>query len=402
MNSRSRVIARSLLTGIVAGVILAAVFAAGFFVRDIVGASAQAANAEDGGYQLLSEVQRLLDAYFVREQPEYAQREYGAIRGMLSTLNDPYTFFIDPPVAASESDVLAGTYGGIGVQIVRSEAGELVLFPFDGSPAIDAGIEDGDVLLTVNSMPVDISIQADVLDQMLRGEVRDGNGVELTVRKADGQSVTAFVPFASINVPSVVWRVLADDSQIGYLQVMRFTGRTPDEVRAAIDGLRAEGVQALVLDLRNNAGGLLQESISVADEFVDGGVIVYQRNARGENEFPAAGGGVAIDFPLVVLVNQGTASGAELVAGAIQDSGRANLIGQRTYGKGTVQQIFPLSDGSSLHVTSSEWFTPAHQALERAGLTPNTEMQPDAEGRDVELGEAVRQLNEMLASGTTS
>lgn len=398
MNSRSRIIVRSLVTGVVAGLVLAAVFSAGFFLRDALGSPSRVAAAEGDGYQLLDEVQQLLDAHFVRAQPDYAQREYGAIRGMLTTLNDPYTFFIDPPVAASESDVLAGTYGGIGVQIVRSEAGELVLFPFDESPALASGIEDGDILLAVNGTPVDISVQADVLDQMLRGEVREGNGVELTVRKADGQEQTVFVAFAVINVPSVVWRVLADDPRIGYLQVMRFTGRTPDEVRAAVEGLRAEGVEALVLDMRNNAGGLLQESITVADEFIDSGVIVYQRNAQGENAFPASSGGVAIDLPLIVLVNHGTASGAELVAGALQDSGRANIIGQRTYGKGTVQQIFPLSDGSSLHVTSSEWFTPAHQALEQAGLAPNTEMQPDAEGRDVELGEAIRQLNEVLAS----
>lgn len=398
MNSRSRMIVRSLVTGVVAGLVLAAVFSAGFFLRDALGSPSRVAAAEGDGYQLLDEVQQLLDAHFVRAQPDYAQREYGAIRGMLTTLNDPYTFFIDPPVAASESDVLAGTYGGIGVQIVRSEAGELVLFPFDESPALASGIEDGDILLAVNGTPVDISVQADVLDQMLRGEVREGNGVELTVRKADGQEQTVFVAFAVINVPSVVWRVLADDPRIGYLQVMRFTGRTPDEVRAAVEGLRAEGVEALVLDMRNNAGGLLQESITVADEFIDSGVIVYQRNAQGENSFPASSGGVAIDLPLIVLVNHGTASGAELVAGALQDSGRANIIGQRTYGKGTVQQIFPLSDGSSLHVTSSEWFTPAHQALEQAGLAPNTEMQPDAEGRDVELGEAIRQLNEVLAS----
>ncbi|KXK22016.1 MAG: carboxy-terminal-processing protease [Chloroflexi bacterium OLB15] len=398
MNSRSRIIVRSLVTGVVAGLVLAAVFSAGFFLRDALGSPSRVAAAEGDGYQLLDEVQQLLDAHFVRAQPDYAQREYGAIRGMLTTLNDPYTFFIDPPVAASESDVLAGTYGGIGVQIVRSEAGELVLFPFDESPALASGIEDGDILLAVNGTPVDISVQADVLDQMLRGEVREGNGVELTVRKADGQEQAVFVAFAVINVPSVVWRVLADDPRIGYLQVMRFTGRTPDEVRAAVEGLRAEGVEALVLDMRNNAGGLLQESITVADEFIDSGVIVYQRNAQGENAFPASSGGVAIDLPLIVLVNHGTASGAELVAGALQDSGRANIIGQRTYGKGTVQQIFPLSDGSSLHVTSSEWFTPAHQALEQAGLAPNTEMQPDAEGRDVELGEAIRQLNEVLAS----
>jgi carboxyl-terminal processing protease len=398
MTSSGRSIGRSLLTGALLGALLAGIFAAGFFLRDVIEPPSRvAASGEEAGYTLLDEVQALVDSHFVHQQPDYAQRQYGAIRGMLSTLNDPFTFFIDPPVAASESQVLAGTYGGIGVQIVRSENGEMRLYPYADSPALAAGIEADDVLIAVNGTPVDISLQADALDQMLRGEVREGSGVEITVSKSDsGEEFTTFVPFAVINVPSIIWRVLPDDSRLGYVQILRFTNRTPEELTAAMNDLNSAGIEALVLDLRNNAGGLLSESIQVADEFLDGGVIVFQRDSSGEETFSGGSGGAAADLPLIVLINHGTASGAELVAGAIQDRERGLLIGQTTYGKGTVQQIFPLSDGSSLHVTSSEWFTPAHQPLDGAGLTPDIDMQPDEAGRDVELGEAVRQLQDQL------
>lgn len=391
---------RSILIGALLGAALALVFAAGFFVGDRSGMTTMrvfAQSPETEGYPLLDEVQALVDDHYLGEQPDITQRQYAAIRGMLSSLEDRYTFFIEPPVAQSESDVLAGTYGGIGVLVQRSEAGELVLVPFPDGPAAAAGIEDGDVLLAINGAPVDLTLPQDQIDQMLRGEVKDNNGVDLTVRKADsGDEMTTFVPFAVINVPSVVWRVLQEDEQIGYVQILRFTSRTPEELTTAIAELRDANIEALVLDLRNNSGGLLQESIRVADEFIDSGVLVYERDRQGERNFEGASGGAAVDLPLAVLVNQGTASGAELVAGALQDYKRGFLVGQATYGKGTIQQIFPLSDGSSLHITSAEWYTPERQRLSDGGLQPDIVMIPDVNGRDVELGEAVRQLQDLL------
>ncbi len=404
-SDKSRQLWRSILLGLVCGVGIALIFTAGFFFRELAGlpvrVSASASDADS--YPLLDEVQSLLDSHFVREQPDFPTRQYAAVRGMLSALADPYTFFIDPPVAASESDVLAGTYGGIGVQIQRSEAGELVLYPFADSPALAAGIEAGDILRALDGQAVDVTLPQDTIDQMLRGEVRDGNGVEITVdRAATGESFTAFVPFAVINVPSIVWRVLQEDSELGYVQIMRFTSRTPEELITAVEDLRAADITGLVLDLRGNTGGLLQESITVADEFIDTGVIVHERDNTSEEAHNARGGGVAVDIPLAVLINERTASGAELVAGAIQDQSRGILIGTTTYGKGTVQQIFPLTDGSSLHVTSSEWFTPNHQPLDQVGLQPDIPMQPDPNGLDVVLGEAIRQLQDELQLENTS
>jgi len=391
----------SIFIGMLLGISMAVIFAAGFFFRDLISlptsvfASASAINS--AGYPLLDEVQTLIDQHYLREQPDYAQRQYAAIRGMLVALDDRYTFFIDPPVAQSESDVLAGTYGGIGVQINRGEMGEFLLYPFPDSPARAAGIDDGDILKVVNGQTVDLTTRQDVIDQMLRGEVKEGSGVEITVVKADESELTVFIPFAVINVPSVLWHVLAEDEQIGYVQVLRFTSRTPEEVKTALEDLKQSDISSLVLDLRNNAGGLLQESVQVAGQFLaEGDVVLYERDNQSERVFKAENGGVATDLPLIVLVNQGTASAAELVAGAIRDNGRGILIGQTTYGKGTVQQIFRLSDDSSLHITSAEWLTPKRNTLDGTGLEPDITMIPDANGRDVEIGEAIRQLHENL------
>ncbi len=393
---------RSILWGVMYGFSIAVAFGAGVIVRDLGGFSALASplSPDDDQYQLLDEVQALLDAYYLREQPSYAERQYGAVRGMLDTLGDRYTFFIDPPVAQSESDVLAGTYGGIGVQIQRSEAGELLIYPFEDSPATEAGLLEGDILVAINDEPVSFTIRQDVLDQTLRGEVKRNSGVDITYRR-DDEETTVFIPFGVINVPSVVWRVTNQDNRIGYVQVIRFTNRTPDELEAALEELSAADMEALILDVRDNSGGLLQESIDVASQFLDGGVVLYEQSIDDERTFEADDGADIGDIPIVVLVNGGTASAAELVAGAIRDRGRGVLIGQQTFGKGTVQQIFRLSDESSIHVTSAEWLTPDRSQISGVGLTPDITMIPDENGRDVELGEAVRYLAAILNEEVT-
>ena len=381
--------------GVMAGLALSAVFVAGFLVRGQVPATAQEANHDD--FALLGEVKGLLEANYLRDLPDGKVMEYAAIRGYLGGLNDPYTFFIDPPVAQSESEVLAGQYGGIGIQVKRNEQGYFVLYPFRDSPAAAAGIRDGDVLVAVDSAPLALAESLDAVDRLLRGEVGSGRGVTVTVRRPDSEEThDYFIEFAVVMVPSVIWRPLEEEPTFGYIQILRFTARTPDELRMALDELNTQGVVALILDLRGNAGGLLQESVEVASEFLDGGVVFYERRRGEETKTTASPGGAALDQPLVVLVNNGTASAAELVAGAIRDRGRGITIGQRTYGKGSVQLIFRLSDESSIHITAAEWFTPARAPLDGTGLEPDIPMIPAEDGRDVELGEAVRFLRAEL------
>jgi carboxyl-terminal processing protease len=229
---------------------------------------------------------------------------------------------------------------------------------------------------------------------MLRGEVKDGNGVELRIRQGD-EEVTLFVEFAEINIPSVFWRQL-ENPRLAYIHIQRFTARTPDELRTGLSELNAAEVDGLVLDLRGNSGGLLVESIAVASEFIADGVVIYEVSNHDEQTFNALPGGLATDLPIVVLIDEDTASAAELVAGAIRDNGRGIIIGQPSVGKGTVQQIFALSDGSSVHITVAEWFTANRTAIAGVGLIPDIEFSPDTEGRDIELVEAIRYLEEEL------
>jgi carboxyl-terminal processing protease len=196
-------------------------------------------------------------------------------------------------------------------------------------------------------------------------------------------------------VPSVLWRVLPDTPELGYVQLVRFTNRTPDELRNGLTELRQQNIEALILDLRNNGGGLLQEAVDVADEFLVDGIALYQRSNDNEEVFRTSDEGAMIDLPMVILVNGGTASAAELVAGAIVDNNRGILIGQKTYGKGTIQQIYKLSDESSIHVTSAEWYTPSHYQLDGKGLIPTIEVTADP-ARDAEISEAIDYLLQQL------
>lgn len=398
--SKQRIV-HSVARGIITGIVLGTVFLAGFVIRGQMPVTAQ--EVVDSHFPLLEEVKNLLHDNYLREIPPDKNLEYAAIRGYLGELNDPYTFFIDPPVAQSESDVLAGQYGGIGVQIQRNEYGQLVLYPFREGPAVEAGIRDGDVLITVDGHEIAPDERLDVVDRMLRGEVGDGRGVTVTIERANaGEIYERFIEFAVVMVPSVIWRTLPEEPSYGYIQIVRFTSRTPDELREALNDLELQNVIALILDLRDNSGGLLQESVEVASEFLDGGVVFYERRRNNETTTTATEGGQALEYPLVVLVDNGTASAAELVAGAIQDRERSILIGQRTYGKGSVQLIFRLSDDSSVHITAAEWFTPSRNALDGNGLEPDIVMIPDENGRDVELEEAVRYLKEELAANASN
>ena len=399
-RSRRRIV-EAVGRGMLTGLILAAFFLAGFVVRGQVPATAQ--SKQDTDFPVLTEVELLVQDHYLREIPDGHEMEYAAIRGYLGRLNDPYTFFNDPPVAQIEYDVLAGQYGGIGARVRRDEVGNFVLFPVPDSPAEQAGIQQGDLLVAVNGQEIGTDERVDVIDQMLRGEVGDGRGVTITVHSVDqGDTNEYFIEFAVVADPSVVWRMAQDSPAIGYIQIIRFTSRTPDELHGAIADLRDQGMQALVLDLRGNAGGLLAESVEVASEFLDGGVVFYEKTREGEQATETTRSGTATDMPLTVLVDGGTASAAELVAGAIKDRERGILIGQKTYGKGSVQLIFRLSDDSSIHITSAEWFTPAHAALSGNGLDPDIPMIPAEDGRDVELGEALHQLTDRVTTPATS
>jgi carboxyl-terminal processing protease len=376
-------------------------FGAGFVVRGLDEVPERATAQSDDPvhtFPLLEEARGYVDQFFVKEQPTQSDVEYALIRAYLAQLEDPYTFFIEPAVAASESDALAGRYGGIGVTIQRNEMGDFVLFPYEEGPAREAGIRDGDILVEVNGAPIDPGTQLDIIRQSLRGEITEGAGVDLIVQNIEENEERAyFILFGEILEPSIIWRPLFEAPEIGYVNILRFTSRTPEEFEQAITELKTQGIQAVVLDLRNNSGGLLQESIIVAGEMLNGGVISIERRVTGEESLEDEAGGILTDLPLVLLVNNRTASASEIIAGAVQAQDRGILIGQTTFGKGSIQRIFPLADQSSIHVTTALWLTPNGMPLDGAGLVPDITMIPDENGRDVELGEAIRYLREQLA-----
>jgi carboxyl-terminal processing protease len=340
-------------------------------------------------HPLLAQVRQLLNEHYIAPLPDDRKLEYGAAHGYVSAIGDPYTVFVEPEPHELESQSLQGEYGGVGMSLAKTQAGEITLTPFPDSPAANAGIVDGDVLLAVDNTPMTITTTIEAAVSLVRGPV--GTQVSLTVRHASGQELTVRLTRQTFPIPSVAWQMVNDQPPIGLIAVSRFSDKTPDEVRKAADDLRARGATRYILDLRNNGGGILESGVNTAALFLDGGVVMYEtQKNQPERAFTApANADPLATVPLVVLVNHNTASAAEIAAGALLDRGRAPLIGQQTYGKGSVQLVFDLSEGTSLHVTAYLWYTPNHRALDKNGLSPTIAVEPATDGSDAELARAI-------------
>ncbi|MFN2252108.1 MAG: S41 family peptidase [Anaerolineae bacterium] len=308
------------------------------------------------------------------ELPDDTEITYGAIRGSLRSLEDPYTLFSDPVDTEVQRPELEGEFEGIGAFVQGNEEGQLVIqTPMSGQPAEKAGILAGDIVIKVDDVDITgMGVSESVL--LIRGP--KGTTVVLTILR-EGVDEPLVIPVVRdrIAVPSVaVARLLEDEGapEVGYIQLTVFAAETKEELVAAIDDLRAAGAEALILDLRNNPGGFLNSAIDVASEFIDRGVVVYQEGSDGERiAMEARRGGHALDVPLVVLVNKGSASASEIVAGAIRDHDRGVLVGDTTYGKGSVQNVHSLSDGSELRVTMAVWLTPNGTLIHTKGIEPD-------------------------------
>jgi carboxyl-terminal processing protease len=382
-----------------------AAFVAGYFANDVIERRSAAAftSDESDSFSLFWEAWGWVERSYFGDLPSMQSVTYGAIRGALNAVGDPYTVFIEPEVRDEERDTLRGNFGGIGAQVARNEDGDVILEPIAGNPAEAAGIVSGDVLLAVDGVPISATLTVQEIAEMIRGE--KGTEVTLTILHPGAtEPVDIVVERGDILIPSVTYRLLEDAPNIGYIQLTRFSGESSDEVEAAIVDLEAQGAQSLVLDLRGNGGGLLDAAIDVADHFLSDGPIMYQQS-KGEDEkvFEATPGAVAGTLSLVVLVDHGTASSSEILAGALQDRGRAMLIGTRTFGKGSVQLVYDLSDGSSVHVTASRWLTPDRHQIDQQGLEPNVAVEMTQEavdnGQDLVLDAAVDFLQSELADG---
>ena len=377
-------------------------FAAGYLTRGLVnGRESSLVRAKQDDLALFQEAWALVEGNFLGTLPDSRQVTYGAIRGSLATLGDPYTVFIEPAAREVERERLQGSFGGIGAYITRSEeTGEVLLEPIPGNPAEAAGILAGDVLLAVDGQAISDALTVPEIVELVKGE--KGTSVTLTVRHPDAtEAVDIAVVRADILLPSVTFRLLEADPTIGYISLSRFSGESGNEVGAALQELLSQGATRFVLDLRQNGGGLRDAAVDVADHFLNNGPVLYlDSQQEGERVFNATDETLAPDQPLVVLIDSGTASASEIVAGALRDRERATLIGNSpTFGKGSVQLVFDLSDGSSVHVTSARWLTPNRQQLDGEGIPPDilVEVTQDDidDGRDPVLERATQYLGEL-------
>lgn len=339
---------------------------------------------------------------FIGVVPSDTVREHGAIRGALSTLNDRYTTFTEPQPRAAERDHMRGSFGGIGVNFVRNAAGQIVLTPREDGPAAKAGVKAGDILIKIDGVALAENAPLDEVSR-IRGEV--GTPVAITVKRGD-ETLDFTIVRQVIEVDSVEARpittTLSDKSQavIGYIRINSFTERTGKEVRQAVQALHSQEAQAYLIDLRDNGGGLLSAAVDVASEFLKEGAVVIEKK-RNEPDITlsvgARSGRPAIDKPVAALINGNSASASEIVAAAIQDYERGPLVGEKSFGKGSVQLIFDLDDGSAVRVTTAKWLTPDRRELDGIGLTPDV-----VEGGDAgaQLDKAIQTLGEAIAART--
>lgn len=295
----------------------------------------------------------------------------GAINGMLEALDDPFTYYSDPRATTRRNQDLSGSFEGIGatLQTFNRQTGEgtEILNVYRDGPAWNAGLQRGDIFLEVDGVDVSEMTPSEVAD-LVRGPA--GTVVRLQMRRPSEEEPLSFeIERGTIDIVSVESTVLPDE--VGYLRLTTFANqRLYEQMVEHLERLEAQGVRSLILDLRDNGGGLLNQGILVADEFLSEGDIVFQR-ARDVTQRIASADASAFDLPMVVLVNRNSASASEIVAGALQENGRALVIGESTFGKGVAQTVLPLSDGGQLAYVSFEWLTPERNSISDIGITPD-------------------------------
>ncbi|NOZ70458.1 MAG: S41 family peptidase [Chloroflexi bacterium] len=328
---------------------------------------------------VFAEAWQVIEEDFYGDLPSPTVRTYGAIKGSIATLDDPYTFFIEPEPAGREQEELQGHFGGIGAYLVLHEDGRIHLNPMIGRPAAQAGVQDDDILLAVDGTMIDTPADLDKVTEMIRGPV--GTVVQLLILRNEAQ-ITIDVTRQQIELPSVSWRFLEQAPDTLYIRIERFSELTLDEFTEALSRAASEkDASALILDLRGNPGGLLKTALSVSDAFIADGLLLIERHADGTEQRYRASESTLLpgNLPVAVLIDGGTASAAEIVAGALKDHERAVLIGFKSYGKGSIQRIHRLSDQSAVHVTFARWFTPNDHQIDGVGLPPDVPLPENSE-----------------------
>jgi carboxyl-terminal processing protease len=344
-------------------------------------------------FSILDQAYGIMINHAYVDLPEQSELEYGMIRGMLQASGDPQASFHEPVQHELASNNLQGRYGGIGVELSRTGHGDVLVYPIIDSSASQSGILNNDKLVSVDGLVVTAEVSIDDIKAELRGPL--GSWLNLVVSREPDFTIHEFrIKREEIHLPSVTWRTIQNYPSIGLINVNIIAETTPNEIRNAIEALQGAGANSFILDLRNNGGGLLTAGVDSAKLFLNDGIILQQQYRGEEVEtFSTRSPGPLTDVPLVVLINRNTASAAEIIAGALQIHSRAQLIGESTFGKDTIQLIFDLDDGSSLHITAAKWWIPGiDPPLSEGGLEPDIRITQDESDVDYFLEAAIRSL----------
>ena len=350
-----------------------------------VTASVEASDSSD--LDFLEEIISALDDDAV-EAPEDEELVKGAVDGLFKALDDPYARYYDKDAFADLNAMLDGGFSGIGVVLEEKPKGLIIVNVFEGTPAAKADMRKGERITSVDGTPVE-SRPVDVIINMIKGD----EGTEVTLGLAGGPQGTRTVTLtrARIELPNIESRQLADGA--GYVKMTQFTSGVGDEIRAEVTSLVEAGARGVVLDLRGNPGGLLNEAVEVSSVFIEDGDVVSVKE-RGQPERSLTAEGDAIEgLPVVVLVDKGSASASEIVAGALQDADRATIVGEPTFGKGTVQTIHRLQTGGGVKYTTAEYFTPSGDSIEDVGVKPDRLVK----GEKAQLAAAREELSALIA-----
>lgn len=333
--------------------------------------------------------QRLEDSYVDPSKLDYAKMTWGSMQGLAQSLEDPYTQYLPPAENKQASEDLNGAFFGVGIELGYKDGTLAVISPLKGSPAERAGVKAGDLILHIKDekKQIDVDTAGMTLPTAvthIRGE--KGTPVLLTLyREGVAKSFEQSITRDEIVVPTVDLSFIEKSGKkFAHLELHKFGGRTDDEWLSKVAEIVSTRPAGIVLDLRNNPGGYLDGAIFVASEFLSKGVIVKQEGRDESETYNVDRKGSLTTIPLVVLVNKGSASASEITAGAIQDNKRAQVVGEQSFGKGTVQEVQDLSDGSSLHVTVAKWILPSGRWIGKEGITPDIKVEDNLETEDVD------------------
>ena len=325
---------------------------------------------------------------------EYTDKKLfeGAMHGLVEGLDDPYSEYLDEKGFSRLNEMTDGTFGGIGVVLGQRNKEFVVVSPMEGSPGAKAGIEAGDKILKVNDVDTKGRTLEDVVST-IRG--KKGTSVKLLLEHKNGQQFTADIVRDDIKVKSVAGRMLPD-SEIGYIRIAMFNENTGEEFKKAYEKLEQEGMQATLLDLRHNPGGLLTECVKVSNYIVPKGPVVSITDKKGNTKVYESKL-EKVKYPLAVLIDHGSASASEIVSAAVQDTKAGKLFGVKTYGKGCVQSVFHITTKTGLKLTTAMYYTPSGRSIHKVGVTPDVEIElPEKATVDVQLNKAEEYLRDEL------